>query len=105
MTLAVPVPRAPPLGSTTSITVDPQVRLADGRRRGILRGVTDLAQRLEDALELAELAEEIVELRFRRQYPDADAAEVDRLLLAWPRERPSAPHGDAFGRPVTLPRS
>ena len=66
--------------------------------------MSDAAHRLEQALELAELAEEIVEMRLRRLHPQAGDAEIEDMLLAWRLERPGAPDGDAFGHVVTLPR-
>ncbi len=65
--------------------------------------MSDPAQRLEEALELAELAEEIVELKFRRLHPRASEAEIAHMLQVWRLERPGAPDGDAYGRVVTLP--
>jgi Xaa-Pro aminopeptidase len=64
----------------------------------------DASELLEDALELADLAEEMMEQRLRRERPGASDAEVDRALGDWLAERPGAPHGDAWGTVVTLPR-
>jgi hypothetical protein len=58
------------------------------------------ARRLEDALELADLAERMVESRLRREHPDWSEAAIEAAVLAWLRERPGAPHGDAPGRVV-----
>jgi hypothetical protein len=66
--------------------------------------MSDAAQRLEQALELAELAQEIVEMRLRRLHPQASQAEIEDMLVEWRLERPGAPDGDAFGRVVTLPK-
>jgi hypothetical protein len=60
--------------------------------------------RLEDALELAELAERMVRERLRREMPSATEAEIEARLVEWLHERPGAPDGDAVGRKVTLPR-
>jgi len=35
----------------------------------------------------------------RRRHPDADAVELERLVVAWLQERPGAEMGDAEGRP------
>jgi len=60
--------------------------------------------RLTTALELADLAAEMVECRLRREHPEASAEEIERRLGAWYRERPGAPRGDGVGRPVEWPR-
>jgi hypothetical protein len=62
------------------------------------------AERLEQALELAELAEEMLRLKLRRSHPHATDAEIDGLVDAWYLSRPGAEAGDADGRPTTLPR-
>lgn len=70
----------------------------------MLGAMNEPARRLEDALELAELAEEMMELSLRRRHPDASEEEIERRLLEWLAERPGARNGDSFGRVVTLPR-
>jgi hypothetical protein len=62
------------------------------------------AQRLEDALELADLAERMVRARLRREHPDWTEDELERALLEWLHERPGAVQGDADGRVVELGR-
>lgn len=71
----------------------------------MLKGMGDAAQRLGDALELAELAEEMVELRLRRLHPEASDGEIEGLVIDWLCERPGAPFGDSFGEFVKLPRT
>lgn len=58
------------------------------------------SQNLEDALELADLAERMVRARLRRENPELSDDELEEQLLAWLHERPGAEHGDAEGIPV-----
>jgi hypothetical protein len=60
--------------------------------------------RLATALELADLAAEMVECRLRREYPEASAEELNRRLAEWYEARPGALRGDGVGRPVDWPR-
>jgi hypothetical protein len=60
------------------------------------------ARNLEDALELADLAERMMRMRIRREHPELDADEVEARVLAWLHERPGAEDGDAEGRRVEL---
>lgn len=55
------------------------------------------AERLEDALELADLAERMVRARLRREHPELSDHELDERVLAWLHERPGAETGDAEG--------
>ncbi len=66
--------------------------------------VTTPAQRLEEALELADLAEEMLRLKLRRTHPAASDAEIERLIDEWYLSRPGAEHGDTEGRLIELPR-
>lgn len=61
------------------------------------------AEHLEDALELADLAERMVRTRLRREHPGWSEDELDARVLAWLHERPGAEHGDAEGVAVTPP--
>jgi hypothetical protein len=61
-------------------------------------------ERLEQALELAELAEEMLRLKLRRTHPEASRSDIERMIDEWYLTRPGAEHGDAEGVPVTLPR-
>jgi len=61
-----------------------------------------MARRLEDALELADLAERMVLARLRREHPGASEAALEELVLAWLRERRGPVDGDADGREVRL---
>jgi hypothetical protein len=65
--------------------------------------VSGAAQNLEDALELADLAEKMVRARLRREHPDWTEEALDEQVLAWLHERPGAEHGDAEGTPVHRP--
>jgi hypothetical protein len=56
-----------------------------------------IAEHLEDALELADLAERMVRARLRREHPDWSDEELDEGVLLWLHERPGAEHGDAEG--------
>ncbi len=62
------------------------------------------AQKLRDALELADLAERMVLARLRRTHPKMSEAELEARLLAWLQKRPGAVDGDAEGRVVELGR-
>lgn len=62
------------------------------------------AERLEIALELADLAEEMMLQNLRREHPHESEEQVLARLDAWMRTRPGAEHGDSEGRPVAWPR-
>jgi hypothetical protein len=62
------------------------------------------AERLRLALEMHAVAEAMMRQRLRREYPDADDAEIEARIVAWLQERPGAESGDASGRPVAWPR-
>jgi hypothetical protein len=66
--------------------------------------VDSAAEQLEDALELADLAERMVRARLRREHPEWSDREVDERVLAWLHERPGAEHGDAEGIAVVPQR-
>jgi hypothetical protein len=63
--------------------------------------VMDLSasERLQLALEMYEFGEDMMRQNLRRQHPDADAAEIERLLLDWLHSRPFAPADDPYLRP------
>ena len=67
--------------------------------------MTTAAERLEQALELADLAEEMLLLRLRREHPDASPDEIEQMVQAWYLLRPGAEHGDAVGQRVAIPRA
>lgn len=46
----------------------------------------DTAQRLEDAIELADLAERMVRARLRRQHPDESAGDIEARVRLWLQE-------------------
>ncbi len=58
------------------------------------------AANLEDAFELADLAERMVRSRLRREHPEWTEDQLEERVLAWLHERPGAEHGDAEGTPV-----
>lgn len=61
------------------------------------------AEHLEDALELADLAERMVRARLRREHPEWGDDELDERVLGWLHERPGAEHGDAEGVAIKPP--
>ena len=61
------------------------------------------AEKFRLSLELFELGERMTREALRRQHPEADDSEVERLLVAWLQERPGAELGDADGRPCRRP--
>jgi hypothetical protein len=60
------------------------------------------ARRLRQALELFEVAEALLDQRLIREGVPADQRAL--RIRAWRRDRPFAPHGDAWGRPVDVGR-
>jgi hypothetical protein len=61
-------------------------------------------QNLEDALELADLAERMVRARIRREHPNLSERDVEARVLAWLHERPGGEPGDVEGRPIEVAR-
>ena len=68
------------------------------RWRGKMGAMTDDA-RVHPVFELNEAGIAIMRMNLRRRNPAASEAEIDALLLAWVRDRPGAPLGDADGVP------
>lgn len=64
--------------------------------------VDHVARRLEDALELADMAERMVRARLQREHPNLRGDALEARVRAWLRSRPCAVDGDADGRPVDL---
>ncbi|MEZ4447318.1 MAG: hypothetical protein R3B72_50030 [Polyangiaceae bacterium] len=64
--------------------------------------MSSAAENLEDALELADLAERMVRARLRREHPEWSERELEAKVIAWLHERPGAEHGDAEGIPRRL---
>ncbi len=58
------------------------------------------ARRLQVALELYGLGEEIQRQNLRREFPQASPEEIERRLTQWLRTRPGAEHGDSDGHPA-----
>ncbi len=56
-------------------------------------------ERIETALELFDLAVDLLRTRLRREQPELDEAEIEEAVLAWLHQRPGAEHGDSAGRP------
>lgn len=50
------------------------------------------------ALDLFELAEDMLRQRLRRDRPDATEGEIEDAVAKWRTTRPGAEHGDAPGR-------
>ncbi len=61
------------------------------------------ASRLRLALDMSAVAEDLVRARLMREQPDADAAEIERQIVAWYAHRPGAECGDADGTPIAWP--
>ena len=61
-------------------------------------------ERFVVALELTELAEDMLRSRLRRTHPEYTAADIEREVDAWYAHRPGAEHGNAAGRPVDIER-
>jgi hypothetical protein len=59
------------------------------------------AEGLETALQLFELAVDMLRARLRRERPGISDAEVEEAVRAWVRHRPGAEHGDCAGPPAT----
>lgn len=56
-----------------------------------------VVDRLRQTFDLFEAGVSMMRARFRRDHPDADEAEIERLLRVWLATRPGAEHGDAPG--------
>ena len=56
------------------------------------------------ALELCELAEEMLRERLRQVRPPLSTGEIEARIDAWYMHRPGAERGDAEGREVPWPR-
>jgi hypothetical protein len=65
--------------------------------RGILPRVT-AGERIETALELFDLAIDLLRTRLRREQPDLRDEEIEEALRIWMLRRPGAEHGDSVGR-------
>ncbi len=60
------------------------------------------ARRLEDAVELADLAERMVRARLQREHPNLSGDALEARVRDWLQTRPCAVDGDADGHPVDL---
>lgn len=63
---------------------------------------TPEARRFELAFELFEDGVAITRERLRREHPTESKRQLDERIGAWLHDRPSAPNGDAEGRPIRL---
>ena len=72
-----------------------------GVLRRLVRVTSERSTGAEQAFELLELAERMVEARFRREHPDATERAVRAAVRAWYMDRPGAPDGDCPGRVIT----
>lgn len=57
--------------------------------------------RLLLALEMADLGEQMVRARVRREHPELDESGIQEAIARWRRDRRDAPYGDCPGRPST----
>ena len=64
-----------------------------------------MAERLRTAFDLCALGESMRRAQLRREHPDVTDEDVETMLVAWLETRPGAQHGDAWGRPISWPRS
>lgn len=60
--------------------------------------------RFEVLVDLAELAEEMMRARLRREDPQASREVIESRIEAWLADRPGAEYGDAEGRLIAWPR-
>ncbi len=63
-----------------------------------------MRRRVLEAIELYELAEEMVRTRLRRQFPSESNSDIEERVRAWRHERLGAEHGDGPGRVIAWPR-
>ena len=57
------------------------------------------AAALQLAFDLFELGESVTRQNLRREHPEADEKEIERLLVVWLHSRPGAELGDSSGLP------
>ncbi len=56
-------------------------------------------ERIETALQLFDLAVDLLRTRLRREQPELGDAEIEEAVRAWLHRRPGAEDGDSAGRP------
>lgn len=61
-------------------------------------------QRFTIALELADLAEQMLRSRTMRKHPEYGEHDIEHVIDAWYADRPGAEQGDAVGRSIDLGR-
>lgn len=59
-------------------------------------------ERVRVALELTQLAEQMLRQRCRRTRPELDDEAIEREVDAWYMKRPGAEYGDALGRAIDV---
>lgn len=62
----------------------------------------DPARAFRLTLDLCDAGVRLMRQNLRRRHAEAEDAAIDRLLVAWLRERPGAEHGDSPGRHVDI---
>jgi hypothetical protein len=60
-------------------------------------------ERFRAALDLFDLAEQMLRQKLRRKHPGLTEAELEASFAEWVRRRPGAEHGDGEGIPVSWP--
>ena len=60
--------------------------------------------RLQVALDLYDLGEQLLRQKLRRQQPELSPSDIEQRVEAWRLQRPGAEHGDGEGRVVPWPR-
>lgn len=61
-------------------------------------------ERVRVALDLFDLAEQMLRQKLRRKHPGLTEADLEASFAEWVRRRPGAEHGDGEGTPVSWPR-
>lgn len=64
--------------------------------------LTTPMERIRVALELTQLAEQMLRQRLRRTRPELSDEAIEREVDAWYMKRPGAQHGDTVGRPIDV---
>lgn len=54
----------------------------------------EVRRRMELAFDLYEFSDQLMRQNFRRRFPKADEAEIERRFVEWLQTRPGAVHGD-----------
>lgn len=78
-------------------------RLGSVARYALAMSLSSPEERLRVALDLADLGEQMMRARLRREQPDLDDAGLQAAIERWRQDRPGAPLGDCPGRPYPRP--